>query len=429
MNLVAQRTHRAGGRRAAVMGAAMVSTVALAACQGASGQGARVVPPAQLAISVASGATDVTPDQPVTVAVTDGTLRTVSLTDAKGTTSAGQQEEASWRLTQPLRLATTYTLAVTTAGADGQEQTHQRSFSTLTPAVEATYRVTPDGSTVGVGMPVMVTFDSAVSTADLRAEVEKRMKIKTVPRTTGSWGWVDPTRLMWRPQTYWKPGTKVSVNAPLAGAQTGEDKWIVADKAATFTIADRARISTVDLDDHTITVRDDGKTITTYPMSAGQPTSSWQTRSGTKVITEKTSFLVMDAATLGVPEGDPNYYRTEVKYAMRVTDTGEYFHSAPWSVWAQGRRNVSHGCVNLGPRDAKQFFESSLVGDVAEFVGGNRPMKPDEGMPAWLFTWAQWQAKSALAPTPDDKPKKTATTTGAPRTASRGVEDPAAAEQ
>lgn len=97
-------------------------------------------------------------------------------------------------------------------------------------------------------------------------------------------------------------------------------------------------------------------------------TTRHRTRSGTKIITEKLPFMVMDAATLGVPKDDPNYYRTEVNYAMRVTNTGEFLHSAPWSVWAQGRQNVSHGCVNMGPGAARAMFRDSLVGDVVDFT-------------------------------------------------------------
>ena len=123
---------------------------------------------------------------------------------------------------------------------------------------------------------------------------------------------MDSTQLLWRPESYWKPGTKVKVNAPLTGVQTGSGKWIREDKGAEFTIADRARVIRVDLDDHFMRVVDNGKITAEYPISAGQARNTWETRSGTKVITEMHESYTMDAGTLGVPKDDPNYYSTDV---------------------------------------------------------------------------------------------------------------------
>lgn len=354
------------------------------------------VPPVQFQASVTEAAKDVRPDTAVTVSASDGELHTVTLQDPDGKELKGEMKGGSWRLVDMMTPGTAYTLKATGESANGTAGSFSTSFNTLKPKVEATYRVTPDGQTVGVGMPVMVTFDSGVMTEKMRADVEKRVTIKTVPAQEGSWGWLTDNQLMWRPKTYWKPGTEVTVNVPLRGVQTGAKKWVTQDKGATFTISKRARISTVDVGNHVMTVRENGKVVRRYPVSSGQATADWRTRAGTKIITEKQAFMVMDAATLGVPEDDPNYYRTEVDHAMRVTNTGEFLHSAPWSVAAQGRRNVSHGCVNMGPKAAKEMFNASIVGDVVDFVNSPRRMKAHEGVGVWLFDYEGWKARSAL---------------------------------
>lgn len=417
------RGHRAGALLAV---AALVVTTA--GCQSGGQAGAEPepeppVPPVAFQASVRENAKDVRPDNRITVSASQGVLHAVALTDLDGKEFQGEmQSDGSWRLSDLLAPGTPYRLKATGESEDGTPGEFTLAFATLVPKVEATYRVTPDGQTVGVGMPVMVTFDSAVMTPQMRANVERRMTIKTEPKQEGSWGWHSERELFWRPKEYWKPNTKVTVNAPLSGVQTGDKKWIAQDKGATFTIAKRARISTVDVGGHQMTVRENGKVIRTYPISSGQATASWRTRSGTKIITEKQKFMVMDAATLGVPEDDPDYYRTEVDFAMRVTNTGEFLHSAPWSVWAQGRRNVSHGCVNMSPSAAREMFNASIVGDVVDFVNSPRPMKMHEGVGVWLVSYDKWKARSALAKKATAKPSpakpapstSTATKTDAP---------------
>ena len=73
-------------------------------------------------------------------------------------------------------------------------------------------------------MPVIVQFDSQVMTKAMRAEVEKRVKVTTSPRQAGSWGWLDNRQLMWRPASFWQPGTRVTLSTPLTGVQTGAGK-------------------------------------------------------------------------------------------------------------------------------------------------------------------------------------------------------------
>lgn len=385
-------------------------TVAVTACQSSGlGQSSRspsspgslpsargiTAPGPQIDVSVTDGAKDVAPNAPLRVTVTNGQLDSVTLTAEDGKPLPGTQQGSSWVLGRTLAPSTSYQLSALATGANGESTNVARSFRTLTPRIDATYRVLPDGETVGVGMPVQVLFDSAVKTPEQRAAVEKTIKLTITPAQTGSWGWSSPTQLYWRPRTFWRPGTKVTVNAPLAGVQTGEDKFVGQDKGATFTVGP-ARISKVDLSTHRMTVAENGKLVANYPISGGRPTSEYATRSGVKVITEKHEHLVMDAATLGVPADDPEYYKLDVQYAMRVTNTGEFLHAAPWTVWAQGNSNVSHGCTNMGPRDAKAMFDATKIGDPVVFVGSNRQFKPGEGLDVWVYSWPDWQARSAV---------------------------------
>ena len=201
---------------------------------------------------------------------------------------------------------------------------------------------------------------------------------------------------MWRPKEFWQPGTTVSVNAPIAGYQTGEDKWVGEDLTGSMTIG-RRQVSTVDIASHRMRVTRGGQTVKSFPVSSGKPGKDTETRSGMKVVIGKQKEMTMDAATLGIDEDDPDYYKVETNYNVRVTWTGEFVHSAPWSVSAQGNTNVSHGCVNMAPKNAKWFYDNSLPGDPVDFSGSNREFKPTEGIGVWQYSWEQWQQQSALA--------------------------------
>jgi lipoprotein-anchoring transpeptidase ErfK/SrfK len=244
-------------------------------------------------------------------------------------------------------------------------------------------------------MPVIVQFDSAVTTKARRAEVEKHLKVATVPVQPGAWGWLDDRQLMWRPEQYWIPGTKVAVSTRLHGVQTGDGKWATDDAETRFTVGP-SMVSTVDMHAHTLAVRRDGAVIRTFPVSTGRPGPLTETRSGIKVIIERDSSIVMDSATVGIPKGDPNYYKITTKWNLRLTWTGEFIHSAPWSVNSQGTVNVSHGCTNMAPDAAEWMFNNSRVGDVVVFTGSTRVFEPTEGLGVWVYDYADWSARSAL---------------------------------
>ena len=352
--------------------------------------------PAVLDVSPADLATGVLPNAPVTVRASSGTVGAVTLVDDNGNKVEGQAgSDGTWTAsTELLRPSTTYTLTIAAVGPDGTATSTTSTFKTLKPDIRATYSLIPSGGTVGVGMPVSVQFTSAVTTKAQRAEVEKRVKVTTNPVQDGAWGWLDNRQLMWRPKNFWIPGTKVTVSTPLHGVQTGDKKWITGDDSTSFTVGPSV-ISSVDMLAHTLTVREGGKVVRTFKVSTGKPGPLTETRSGTKVIIERASSITMDSATVGIPKGNPNYYKIKTQWNLRLTWTGEYIHSAPWSVNAQGTQNVSHGCTNMAPADAQWMFNNSKVGDVVKFTGSSRALKPTDGIGVWVYDFASWKAQSA----------------------------------
>jgi lipoprotein-anchoring transpeptidase ErfK/SrfK len=409
---VVGRTQRSG-RLAAVAAAAAVlalmagcsgsvetpatDNVAAGPSQGSTSSTSSATPtPAELSISPAKNAEGVLPTEPVVVEATTGTLGAVTVTDAKGKQVAGAVgTDGSWNSTGRLAPSTAYTVTATATGSDGTPSTTTSTFTTLKPKVTATYGILNSGETVGVGMPVSIQFDSAVTTPAMRAEVEKLVKVTTSPKQAGAWGWLDNRQLMWRPAAYWQPGTKVSISARLTGVQTGAGKWVANDDSASFTVGS-SMISTVDMKAHTMTVRRGGQLVKVIPVSTGRPGDDTETRYGTKVIIRKEGAVTMDSSTVGIPKGKPGYYKIDTKFNLRLTWTGEYIHAAPWSVGSQGSANVSHGCTNMSPANAQWMFENSKVGDVVKFTGSNRPFLPTEGIGVWQYSFTQWKAQSAL---------------------------------
>lgn len=388
----------------------LIALLALAACAGgdaatpsasdgrssSSSSTTRDLPPAEVKVNPGQGAKGVTPDDEISVQVMRGTLDEVRVSAPGGASVEGEVQGQTWTSSSRMKPGTTYTVAVTAEGPEGGTSTQKSTFTTHEPEVTATYGIVYDGQTVGVAMPVSIQFDSEVTDEAYRKEIEEAVTVKTTPSTEGSWGWLDNRQLMWRPKEFWEPGTKVSVDAPLTGFQTGDDKWVAEDLSGSMTIG-REQLSTVDIANHEMTVERGGRTVKTYPVSSGKPGPETETRSGMKIVIGKVREMTMDSSTVGVPEGDPDYYNVDTEWNVRVTWTGEFLHSAPWSVGSQGSTNVSHGCVNLAPANAQWVYENSLPGDPVDFTGSDREFLPTEGIGVWQYSWAQWQEQSAAA--------------------------------
>jgi lipoprotein-anchoring transpeptidase ErfK/SrfK len=243
-------------------------------------------------------------------------------------------------------------------------------------------------------MPVVAEFSPGVKKKD-RAAVQKRMFVKTDPPQAGTWSWTSSgTQAYYRAPKYWKPGTTLTVRLALAGVPTGPGRFGDQDRSATAKIG-RSFEMKVDNKTKKMTVVEDGRTVKTMPVSLGK--KSTPSSSGTMVIMEKKARTVFDTTDTDGDEG----YVTNIEYAQRITWSGQYVHSAPWSVGAQGRRNVSHGCVNVSPGNARWLFDKTLIGDPIEVLGTGDKLDYGNGWTPWNVSWDEFVKGSAL-PVPDE---------------------------
>jgi lipoprotein-anchoring transpeptidase ErfK/SrfK len=395
---------RSAHRRTAVA-AALLAVTGLAGCDSAADQGSSSSPdsaaeeapkpePVRLTTSFGGDPGAVPIDAPVTVGASGATLDAVTVTSDAGELP-GSISGGSWTSTGRLEAGTDYTVTVTASRADGSTVERSRTFHTVDLTLdEQTYAaVAPlDGETVGVGMPVIVTFDLPVTD---KALFEKHMTVTSAPAQKGSWYWLSDREAHFRPKTYWRPGTDVSVDLDINSLPAGNGIYGQESRSIDFHIGDSV-VSKVDVDAHVMRTYINGKLARTMPISAGK--AGWETRSGTKVIIEKFRRKRMNAATIGVDKDDPEYYNlSNVQYALRVTYSGEFLHAAPWSAGSQGSANVSHGCVGMSLADAQWLYERTSRGDVVEVTGSNRWMTLGNGYGDWNLSPADWKAGSALS--------------------------------
>jgi lipoprotein-anchoring transpeptidase ErfK/SrfK len=219
--------------------------------------------------------------------------------------------------------------------------------------------------------------------------------VESKPEVRGTWHWYSDTEVHFRPRTFWKAGSEVTVNADINSIDAGNGVYGQLDRSVTFNVGDSV-VSKIAVDKHRMNVFINGEHRRRIPISAGK--KGFETRSGTKIIMEKFETKRMDAATIGVDRNDPEYYNIpDVKWAMRVTYSGEFIHGAPWSVGAQGDDNVSHGCVGMSLEDAKWLYDRSRRGDVVYVTGTDREMEPGNGYTDWNVSFAEYKEGSALS--------------------------------
>ncbi|WP_069742258.1 Ig-like domain-containing protein [Streptomyces sp. EN23] len=387
--------------RAAVV-AALVAP--LAACSSSPSPGAPAAEATSspdgrpVTVSVTPTGKQVPAGEPVRVTASGGRLTSVTVTDAGGRRLAGKAaaDGRSWVSDRKAVPGTAYEVTAATRSAGGIARSARATFTTAKAGKVNKVDWRPGtGTTVGVAQPISLVFDHPVKN---RAEVEKQLKVTTSNETQGSWGWMRDwsgrDRVDWRPRSYWKPGTEVTLKAELNGTDSGPGGgWFVRDYTTAFTIGAR-QIAKVDLDRHQLTLVRDGETVRRIPVSGGTPGGDKRSWRGTAVLMSKEGTINMNSETVGLADA----YDKMVDHSMRLTWSGMYAHAAPWNARHLGRANRSSGCIGMSDADAAWFYGQVRPGDPFEITGKDTKgvVAPGNGFGAWNLSWAEWKRMSAL---------------------------------
>jgi lipoprotein-anchoring transpeptidase ErfK/SrfK len=383
-----------------VVGSLVAVTVAVASSRSAlPGLGSvlpttePVRPAAVLTYAPGPGATGLSPRTAPTVTVDSGTFADVVLADGAGKAVEGtlSADRRSWAATAPLDFGQTYTWSGTATGDNGNAVPLEGTFSTVSP--DRTTRGTlniGDGKTVGVAAPVEIQFNAHV---DDRAAVERALTVTTSTPVQGAWGWLPDenggSRIHYRTQEYWPANTQVTVKADLFGVDYGGGAFGRADLSSSFTVG-RSQIVKADAGSHRLVVVRDGAEVMNFPASYGLASDpDRNTRSGVHVVSEKFTDKRMVSQQFG--------YDVMEKWAVRMSNNGEFIHANPDTTGAQGSSNVTHGCVNLSVDNAKAYYDTALYGDPVEVSGTPVKLSARDGdIWDWTLSWSQWQQLSAL---------------------------------
>ncbi|RMI32991.1 L,D-transpeptidase [Nocardia stercoris] len=345
----------------------------------------------KLDLPAENGAVDVGVDTLLPVRIEQGKLTAVTLTGPNGAVAGTLAPDGtSWHANDKLAFGAVYRLQTAGVGL-GKQVFKTVSFTTIAPEHKTHPYLTPDdGEVVGIGQPVAVAFDEDVPN---RYAVQKAISVTTVPPVEGAFYWVNNREVRWRPEHFWAQGTKVTVHADLYGHNLGGGLLPDSDLDATFTVGD-ATVFHADDNTKLVTVERNGQVIRTMPTSMGKESSP--TTNGIYILSDRHQQIIMDSTTFGLPSGSPGGYRTPVDWATRMSYSGIFMHSAPWSVWAQGSTDTSHGCLNLSPEDAEWVYDNAKRGDIAivsNTVGDT--LSGIDGLGDWNVPWADWKAGNA----------------------------------
>jgi lipoprotein-anchoring transpeptidase ErfK/SrfK len=341
----------------------------------------------------AAAAKDVVASTEVKYTSDDPANTSVVVKDSDGEEVDGtlDKDAKTWRPAKALKYGETYTITVNGTASGDKGGTTSSTFTTMTKPAKLV-RVSSflgDNQVVGVAMPMIIKFDHSIPVSS-RDTVERRMIVKSTPAQTGTWHWISPTEVHYRPKVYWQAGTKVNYTVRLAGVPMGGGWYGRSDLSVDLKIG-RAFVMTVSNSTKKMTVKQNGKVIRTIPVSLGKP--STPSSSGTMVVIEKKRHTVFDTlAELGPVKG----YRTDIDYAQRITWSGQFIHAAPWSEGVQGKVNVSHGCVNVSEKMGAWLFSRTMMGDPITVSGTGSKLQNGNGWTDWNMSWDQYKKGSAL---------------------------------
>jgi lipoprotein-anchoring transpeptidase ErfK/SrfK len=358
------------------------------AVSGTSAVGVAKAPASDLHISPAPGTAQAATASGITVTAVHGAkIAKVTVTTA-GDPVTGSMSGAgtSWQSTWALDTDRSYTVTATGTDSAGHTVTSTSSFHTLTPARSFSTEIFEgSGATYGVGMPLMLSFTAPITN---RSAVERSLQITTSKPVVGAWYWDGSEAVDFRPRGYWPQDTSVTLTAHLNGVDGGNGRYGTHTLTQSFDIG-QSVIAVASTASHQTQVYVGGKLTYTWPISSGR--STMPTPDGTYLTVQKGNPVRM----IGGTKGKPGYYNELVNWAVRFTFSGDYYHSAPWSVVNQGVSNVSHGCVNLPPNDAETYYNLAIPGDPVTITGSPKAGNWDDGWTEWFLSWPEYLKGSA----------------------------------
>ncbi|WP_419999749.1 Ig-like domain-containing protein [Streptomyces boninensis] len=351
---------------------------------------------ARLAIA-GRGADGLDPARPLVVrsASPGDRITDVTAVDQDGRHVGGQlsADGARWLSSAALSGGARYTVQVRTedtSGAPGRGtlHVHTRKF----PGKQQTLDVElgPRSGTYGVGQPIRAKLAKRVTDPELRAAVVRALHVDSSPSVAGAWRWVDDRRLHYRPRDYWPAGTRITVRTGGATpVRAGQALRLRAPGELRLRIGADIRAVT-NAAEHEMTVWKNGELVRTIPVTSGKP--GFETRNGVKVILGEAARKRMRSASIGIAKGSKESYDLNVRWASRLTESGEFVHAAPWSVASQGSANVSHGCTGMSTANAHWFYRHTRPGDVVVVEGSDgKEMEPfGNGFGDWNLSWRDW---------------------------------------
>ena len=344
---------------------------------------------ANLKITPSNGSHSVDPSAGISVTALAGKVTNVTVRTSGDAVSGSLSDGGkTWHSARQLDVSQSYTVTATATDSSGTKVTSTSTFRTLTPAQTFSTMIYQGyQQTYGVGMPVMLTFSTPITN---KAAVERALELTTSKPVIGAWYWDGDEHLYFRPRDYWPANTTVSFTGHLNGVQGAKGVYATANLTQSFNIG-RSLIAVASTTTHRTQIYLNGRRVYDWPISTGRP--SLPTPDGTYLSVEKANPARMVGG--GAP-GSAGYYDELVNYAVRFTFSGDYYHSAPWSVVNQGSTNVSHGCVNLPPDAAVTYYNMSIPGDPITVTNSTAAGKWGDGWTQWFLTWAQYLKGSAL---------------------------------
>jgi lipoprotein-anchoring transpeptidase ErfK/SrfK len=379
------------GPRHGVAACCVIAGLLLAGCTAAAATGGRhhgahrktvATDTAGLAISPATGSTNVAPGAGITVTAAHGKITNVSVQSAGDPVTGSLNAAATaWHSSWALDVSTRYTVTATAQGRDGKPVTQTSTFSTLTPASTFETEIyEAQGATYGVGMPIILQFSEPIVD---KAAVEQALQIQTSKPVVGAWYWDGDQTVDFRPQSYWPPNTTVSFTGHLNGVEGAPGLYGFHTLTQSFRIGG-SLIVVASTGSHYMNLYRNGRLFARWPISTGRP--ALPTPNGTYLTIDKGNPVLMTGPG----------YSEDVYWSVRFTYSGDYLHSAPWSVGEQGYINVSHGCVNMPPADAEEYYKMEVPGDPVTITGSPAAGTWDDGWTEWFLTWPQYLKGSAL---------------------------------